>query len=258
LNRIIEIQNEEQCDYILHVGDLFDSYRVSFKLLIDTINFFQKNNLIVHGILGNHDVSSYNHSTINNSALGVLMRLGFYRHVNELKDKLNIKGIDTRLDYKKEDYCNSEIILCHDMITPEENAPFEHLYWKEIDRTVPLIISGHYHRPHIIKGEKTLFVNPGAMMRLSTADTFDPSIDIIDTKDYNVRRIPLNAEPYDSVFRRKEEKKEVLDIGTVELEKIDKGNIIDRIMSYAKENGYSKEVIENALKRVKKAEEEIR
>lgn len=257
LEQIVKIFKDEKCDYVIHAGDVFDSHRVSFKLLLDTISFFQKHNLIVYGIVGNHDCQAFNLGTLNNSALGILMKLGTYVDVNNLICDQRIKGIHTRLNYDKSDYCDADIIVSHDMILTVEDAPFDHVYYKDLDGTAKVILSGHYHRPSIIQGKKTLFINTGSLTRMSTSDDYVVGVDILDTKTYNVKRIELDIEPYEKVFRQKEESGNVLEIGTVELDKVNKDNMMERIVKYAKDNEYSSEVIDNVVLRVKKAREEI-
>lgn len=259
LEQIVEIFNKSKCDYIIHGGDVFDSHRVSFKLLIDTINFFQKHKLKIYGVIGNHCVQGYNLATINNSALGVLMRLGFYRDVNELHEELDIKGIHTRLNYNKGDYVGAKIVCCHDMIITTKDSPFDHIYWKDLDGYGPeVIISGHYHHPFIIYGDKTIFINPGAIMRMSISDDFSTGVDILDTDTYNVKRIEFETETYEKVFKKKDrDKKEILQISNVELKKIDKSNILEKIKKYSIDNGYDNDIVENVLIRVNKAREEI-
>ena len=94
-------------------------------------------------------------------------------------------------------------------------------------------------------------------MRTSVADDFIPGVVILDTETLKAKRIELNVDPYEKVFREQKESEDVLEIGTVELSKVDKQNVEERIMSYAKENGYEDNVIDNAVLRVKKAKETI-
>ena len=95
-------------------------------------------------------------------------------------------------------------------------------------------------------------------MRMSTSDTFIPGVVVLDDITFKAKRIELDVEPHDKVFRQKEESKgDVLEIGTVELEKVNKDNISERIVKYAKENGYSEDVISNVSQRLQKAKESI-
>ena len=256
LTQAVNIFKKEKVDAILCVGDVFDSYRVSFKLLFDTISFFQKNKLKIYGIWGNHDIIAYNVETLNNSALGILVKLGFYINVNDNKE-LHIKGIHTRINYDKADYCDSDIVMSHDMVIPMEKAPFDHLWHKELDGCAKVVISGHYHPPHLIQEKETLFINPGALTRMSIADKFHPGVVILDTENLKAKRIELEVEPYEKVFREREESGDVLEIGTVELEKVNRDNVMERIVKYAKDNEYTQEVIDNTVLRVKKAREAI-
>ena len=261
IEQCLKIFKSQKCVHIIHCGDMFDFHRVSFQLLLDTIRFFQKHKLKLWGVVGSHDVTGYNIESLKNSPLGVLIQLGFYGFVDDMEKVLGgikIKGVNCAIHDSEDNYTNSDLIVTHNMVLPMEKAPFEHIYHKTLDNSsLRCLIVGHYHQPWMSQEKNTLFIDPGATMRMDINDSFHPGVVILDTETLKAKRIELDVEPYEKVFREQKESEDVLEIGTVELSKVDKQNVEERIMSYAKENGYEDNVIDNAVLRVKKAKETI-
>lgn len=260
MEQCVQIFKQHKCDYIIHAGDLFDAYRVSFRLLWDTIEFFRKHNLKIFSIIGNHDIQGYNIDTLNNSALGIMFQIGYVKHINDIIGSIKIHGIDTRTKYNIDDYTNDyDIIVSHDMILPTADAPFDHVYYKTLDGKCRCIISGHYHKPFILHGHKTLFLNPGSIMRMTVDDNFIGGVDILDTNGYNVKRVELDIEPFEKVFYRPShaDDKQRGDVMINNLQVIGKDHMIDRIIHYAKQNQYTDAVIDNVVSYIKQAQESI-
>ncbi|RVU54162.1 metallophosphoesterase family protein [Anaerosphaera multitolerans] len=230
MNEIVDISMEENVDYILHGGDMFDRPDTPISLISEFSKIFSKFKAPIYVISGNHDIFGHNTKTLNRTMLGLLTSLGIFNLVNDkktiLKKDVSIQitanpysyGIDdksNRYKYKVTERNNDVdymIHMTHGFLIDKpflKNVP--HTLISEISDTLAdITLGGHYHY-----GFKTLeidgkyFINPGAMVRISNGLVEfkrKPKVVIIELlESINVKDIYLkSALPGDMVLDRSE------------------------------------------------------
>jgi len=266
INQVFKIASDEKVDYVLHGGDVFDNWKVSNRMLGEVIRQLKSYNpFILQGIIGNHDVPGYNLNSIYDSSLGVLIKNKQYLNVDLF---FNIKIIHTRPHATiniEENYFNKKekfnIIISHDMITPNE-VPYEHILCSNLDGSVPIILCSHYHKPFIIVAKKTVFLNPGALTRLSIEDDYKPGVIIFEINKkqelIDMKRVELsNVKSFKDAFKEVKKKDKKIDIPKFDIERASGQNIVEKIIQSGKLFNEKQYIIDEAVKRVQDAERKI-
>jgi DNA repair protein SbcD/Mre11 len=181
-SEVYEIAKKEDCDFILHGGDLFHGTDPDVQVLLETIRKMDKK-MPLYLTVGNHDYKSNVFEHIAEStAMGLLEHAGYLKI---LKNDLVVEGGGLKIlirtvhyfqkdlreqfklpDYKKYDYC---ILVCHATIV---NKPviFKHILASDLETNFDLVLCGHYHIPFDTQVGTTRFINPGSMSRRTRAD----------------------------------------------------------------------------------------
>jgi DNA repair exonuclease SbcCD nuclease subunit len=261
IKQVLKIAKDEKVDGIIHGGDVFDNWKVSNKVLGETIEVLKefKDNFILQGIIGNHDIPGYNLNSLYDSSLGVLVKNEQYINI-----QLDLKAINTRphamIDIEKDYFSKNDMIISHDMITPEE-APFDHIHYKLLDGCTSIMLCSHYHKPFIIYGKKTVFLNPGALTRLTIDDNdYIPGVIIFEMMGdlfKNARRVELNVGTFKEVFKEVKKIGDKIDIPKFDIERASGQNIIEKIMHSGKMFNEEQYVIDESVLRVQNAEKRI-
>lgn len=207
LNEVAEISIREKVDYVLHGGDLFDRPDTAISVVSDFSKIFQKFQVPIYMVSGNHDIFGHNPKTIHRTIVGLLDSFNILKLVDEKgvileKDKrvkltANPYSVDmdnpvNRKNYivsKKEDDIDYHIHLTHGFLI---DKPFlknvEHTLISEIsDTKADITLGGHYHfgfKTQEIDGK--YFINPGALVRISNSlieVKRRPKVIIIDLED---------------------------------------------------------------------------
>ncbi|EFI42287.1 metallophosphoesterase [Peptoniphilus sp. oral taxon 386] len=207
LNEVVNISIEENVDYILHGGDLFDRPDTSISVVSDFSKIFQKFNVPIYIVSGNHDIFGHNPKTLNRTMLGLLCNLGILNLVNDKKIILK-KDISVQLtaypytfgmddDINKSNYLVLEknpeadymIHMTHGFLIDRpfiKNIP--HTLISEISSTfADITLGAHYHygfKTTEINGK--YFVNPGSIVRISNSQEEikrKPKVVIIELND---------------------------------------------------------------------------
>jgi len=222
-----EIAKEHNVTAILQPGDVFHSPEVSIGTLLEFVTIFQECPVPIYCTVGNHDVFSYNLETYGRTSLQLLQML--------LNGKLNVFAVNVRdtifgdvwlaaqpytsqVDVNGWGYstqvgfvgnCKANIQMTHGMLL-DHNLPYEakftNLY--EVETNANIILTGHDHTGYgaIKRSDGKLFVNPGALMRLSASTTElerPIQVAIIDTDTLTATLIPLKcAKPGPEVLDR--------------------------------------------------------
>ncbi|SKA86764.1 DNA repair exonuclease SbcCD nuclease subunit [Caloramator quimbayensis] len=187
---IVETVKNENIDYVLFGGDLFDRPDLSLSIVNEFIIYLKELPLPIYCVLGNHDIFGQNPSTASRTVLGILDTLGIVKliNLNEFiylkKDVITIQltgcpyyyNIDTSnekegyiVNYKKN--CDFAIHIVHGMLL---DKPFikgvPHTLIDEIaDKTLSdITLCGHYHTGFGIKKvNDKYFINIGSISRIS-------------------------------------------------------------------------------------------
>lgn len=283
---IVDLINNNNIDYVLHGGDLFDRPDVSIAITSRFSRILKKINVPFYIISGNHDVYGHNPQTINRTIIGLLSELDIFNIINENEkvflEKGNIKvqvtgqpyiyDIDDPINrkyYILEDIDNTvnyAIHIVHGMLLDKpfiKGVPYT-LVDDIKDTKANITIAGHYHSGFdkmVIDGK--YFINPGSIVRISNSlREMDrkPKVIIIDLNDgikiddvyletaLNGDIILDRQEIEKNIFQRERiyEFKQTID-SALNFEKMD---INDVLIEVSKSEGLSEEVKIEALKRI--------
>ncbi len=182
-----EIANNNNVDYILHGGDLFDRPDVPVRIVGLFANILNSYNKPIYIISGNHDIYGHNPKTVERSMLGLLNQINFVKLINfqepillEENDlKVQISGVpyiyDIDSNYKdyyfpkKLDHVDCHIVMIHSFLI---DKPFidsiSHTLIDEIkDVDADIVLAGHYHSGFGVKRfNDRYFINPGSLARI--------------------------------------------------------------------------------------------
>ncbi len=219
LDEIIGIAHDQQIDYIIHGGDLFDRPDVALSVVKQFLSVLLKWEKPYYFVIGNHDIYGHNLETINRTALGILMEVGMFIPLTKQpifweKDGIvvQVTGAPYSYDIDKDPERKSYVIdtkdlradyaihVTHGFLTDlslSELIP--HTKISQIAHTkADLTLVGHYHQGFgLVEDQGKLFLNPGAMVRISnhlTEMKRRPHVAVISLDDHiNVNLIPLKT-----------------------------------------------------------------
>lgn len=259
LYQIFSIAKREGIHEILCGGDIFHVWNSSLGLLKKTVDKFKSSKVPFRTVIGNHCVLGYQLSTLNDSALGVLVSsVPLYTDSTDF-----IKVIHTRKEIVKDDYFiesdKYSIIISHDMILPTP-AIFDHILCSELDGCAKVVLCSHYHKPFIWKGKHTTFINAGSMMRMTVDDNFIPGVVVFEFEGgevFNIKRIELDIEPYEAVFKKPDKQEKKIVIPDLEFKDIKGTKLIDQVSIAGKTESIEQPVVDECITRINNAEKEI-
>ena len=199
-----ELQNAHHCP-ILDAGDLMDTWKASAYLLNHAI---QKLPGHIITIPGNHEMPSHNMALLEKSGLAVLQSAGKVTILDPDHSITNI-GIGEDITVVGFGYgqpirsftpsisSRRTVLLVHDMFyaSPGTVNPYAPggIASKLIDKMkVDLVVSGHNHQPFVLNNGKSLWVNPGSLMRMD-ADQIDykPRVYLWFADDNTIEEVPV-------------------------------------------------------------------
>lgn len=229
---IIDIIRENEIDYVIHGGDLFDRPDVSISIVSKFAKILDGIQVPLFLVSGNHDIYGHNPETINRTVLGLLDVLGVVKIINYgdkiILDKNNIKvqltgqpyiyDIDSPSNLKSymlnevNEDINYSIHVVHGMLLDKpfiKGVPYT-LIDDIKDTMADVTLAGHYHagfKTAEINGK--YFINPGSLVRITNSlkeIERRPKVVIIELNDnINIRNIELkSAKPGEEVLDRKE------------------------------------------------------
>ena len=283
---IVDIINNNNVDYVLHGGDLFDRPDVSIAITSRFSKILKKINVPFYIVSGNHDVYGHNPNTVNRTMLGLLSELDIFNVINE-KERVYLDKDDIRVQisgqpyiydiddpvnrkyYVLEDVDNTvdySIHIVHGMLLDKpfiKGVPFT-LVEDIKDTKADITIAGHYHSgfDKMVIDNK-YFINPGSIVRISNSlREMDrkPKVIIIDLND-DIKIMDLYLESAldgdvvldrqeieKNIFKRERiyEFKQTVD-SALNFEKMD---INDVLIEVSNTEGLSEEVKVEALNRI--------
>lgn len=285
---IIDYSNDNDVDFIIHGGDLFDRPDVSVTTVTDITKLFMSSKAPIYIISGNHDIYGYNRETINRTMLGLLINVGILQNIPEdgivirdgdlkvcLIGRPFVHDIDSspsnyiihRDDYPEADYY---INVAHGFLI---DRPFikgvPHTLIEDIRETeADITLVGHYHTGFgIVNMDSKYFVNPGSMMRVSNSISEMsrvPKFVILELgESISIREVPIRcALPGDQVLNR-----EYIEINEFKAERMyefietiessmnfKKLNLYDLVNEITNSENFDPRVKDEAIKRISRAE----
>ena len=230
-----EIAKRYNVQAILQPGDVFHSPEVSIPTLLKAVEIFNRCPVPFYTTPGNHDLHGYNLDSYGRTSLRLLdmlcerLYVGLSDEHQTGDDTTNItfqpytSSIDTS-DYlyrylSLSDAFTVNVRVIHSMLL-DHDLPYEARYTNlyNLETNADIILSGHDHCGYgvIKRQDGKLFVNPGALMRLTASEAEmnrTVQVAIIDTETRTAELVPLTtAKPAVEVLDRSklEEKKERL------------------------------------------------
>ncbi|MDO5714993.1 MAG: metallophosphoesterase [Tissierellia bacterium] len=285
---VLQITIDENIDFVLHGGDLFDRPDISVSVVGEFSKILNRFPVPIYAISGNHDIFGHNPDTLHRTMLGLISNLGVLNIINDKKIilkkdiKVQLTGapytmsIDDKNNHngyilnEKDPDCDYAIHMTHGFLV---DKPFlkdvKHTLITDIlDTKADITLGAHYHYGFpttCIEGK--YFINPGALVRISNSLAEmkrKVKIDIIELSDtISIREVPLqSARPGTEVLDRSEierhkfkgmkihEFKEIIDSSS-NLNELDIFSLLQKI---AENEQIPQKVRDEALHRVEKAQ----
>lgn len=220
ITEIIKIIEEQNVDFLIHGGDLFDRPDISISTVSKFAKLLKNIKIPFYIVSGNHDIFGHNPDTLNRTILGLLDDLDFISVINKdtkiLLEKDGIKiqltgqpyiyDIDTSLNRSNyildnvADDIDYSIHVVHGMLLDKpfvKGIPYT-LVEDIKDTLADITLSGHYHSGFkTIKVDNKYFINPGSIVRITNSlreiDRM-PQVVIIDlNKEINIEYVQLKS-----------------------------------------------------------------
>lgn len=229
-NQINELCKQNNVDYVLCSGDVFDKSVCSIETLLFAEECINRLCVPIIAILGNHDLKG-------NVVAGYV--LSSIHLLNRLCNNIIIKPYDSFMDidnvrlyfnhygndnFMIDDIDNTKvnIIITHSSIVESEEF-FECINVNEIATNADFIFTGHIHQ----KFNVDKVYNAGALIRITTGKgDMDREVEVgildIVGKDIKLTRHNLNIKHYEEVFDIKTIKKKVEKLSESMIENINK------------------------------------
>ena len=288
LREVSNIIKEENIDYVLHGGDLFDRPDVSVSIVSDFAKIFQSFGVPIYIISGNHDIFGHNPDTLDRTMLGLLCNLGVMNLVNHKKIILE-KDIRVELTgapyvYSMDEASNRGNYIvdevdntCKYSIHMTHGFLIDKPFLKEVPHTLiddirttkaDITLAGHYHFGFkTVKLDDKYFVNPGALIRISNSKaeiSRRPKVNIITLEDeikIEDRFLKCAKQGEEVLDRSEMERHQFKGIKLAEFkESIDATSnyksldIFELLLKISKSENISEDVKKEALRRVEEAQ----
>ena len=275
LDETIEISKD--CDFVVHLGDIWDSPIVSNTIIDEWLDRIELSKKKWYILPGNHDMIGASWQTSKNTALAHAFRrsnnIEFLSEIDFPKEKLFIKGYpyyfgcenDIANEGLKHDKKGYYTIACtHAFISIK---PFLtnviHVQAKDIKTNYNTVFCSHFHTVFDKLFNKTRYFNLGAWGRLSITEVkHTPQIGIFDSSTKEIEIIKLkSAKKGEDIFDLTKldeikENDETLDefLKSLESTVFQGENIKEKIISIGKELNSDKESIDLLLEKIDKLE----
>lgn len=178
----------EKPDAVVFGGDLFDTPRVAFSIIVQyakILRRIRKLGIPIYLVPGNHDLFGYSMDTIDQTAIGVLSESGLVKLLTRKRSYLltDAKGVTVEIfgreydkdidtspaDYQVDPSYNARwnVLFSHGMLLQKPFHPdVRHTLTKDVRTKAHVVLNGHYHPGMEIHEENgTIFGNPGSTGR---------------------------------------------------------------------------------------------
>ena len=212
-----------ECKFVLQAGDFFDSTKVCYRTVNETMSVIKSHQLPIHCVLGQHDMS-FRTPDIRRTPIGVLTKLDNFFILPETTTRIH--GVQvTGVNFGQKIPTNvTGILVVHAMIIKNKlwEAQEDFVFGNNLlnDILFDLIISGDNHQNFCINGMDGSLINPGSLMRSSIAQKdHKPCCYVYDTitNQYDEYLIPFEPD--------------YLDTETMEIKK----QVDEKLVAYVKE-----------------------
>lgn len=173
----VQVLLNQQVDFIVHGGDLFDSPNIDdLNFFNEVLLLFRNNSIPFYIVPGQHDLQGYEPSSLKWSCLKLLENVGYIKILQPGLNVINNTNFYVVYPSKKHsldmyrDIKNS-IIVSHNLISPV-SLPYEHILTDTISTVIDqcLVLSGDLHMSFEKIYENSAFLNPGPLMRMSKTE----------------------------------------------------------------------------------------
>ena len=277
IKEVIKIAKNQNCEFIIHGGDVFDSNLVSLNMCDELVDMIEESKIIWYVIRGNHDCICHNPELSSNTTLDHMFRRSKYiKHLDRLSNDKTyfiygwdyFHGIEEAINKSgmRCDFKGKKIAVVHAMIMEKPFLPsVAHCVIGKFKCDYDLVLVGHNHTQFgLIKHENTLFVGIGSLARLTVAKSDldnKPSVAIIDTEG-ELKIIELkSAKPAKDVFDLENIKEDIIFddkvdnfIRSLEDTKFQSLSLVGMVQEIIKQNNCEDEVKEELIKRISIAE----
>lgn len=275
LDETIELSKD--CEFVIHLGDIWDTPNVSNNVIDDWLDKIEKSGKSWYILPGNHDMIGANWENSKSSALSHAFRrcknIQFLEELDFPTAKTFIKGYpyfynceehmrDNGLKHNRKDYYT--IACTHSFIT-EKKFPFAtHIKMGDLDTNYDLVLCSHFHTVFDKTVNNTRFINNGAWGRLSITEAkHEPRVSKFNMKTREIEVIKLkSAKKAEEVFNlEKIEEIKAFDedmmmfIKSLESVEFQSANIENIIKEVAKEKKVDKEVVDLVLNKLEAVNE---
>lgn len=258
LRKIEEIAEEN--DYVIFLGDLFDTSALPIYVFNETYRMFSKHGDKFHTILGNHDMFHRNLKALNKTTIGSLNITNVLQiHVKPFKlgDVLFVPVMtdDNANEIRISEVTNKEVLLGHKyyemFMCPEESLEREHIERANYE----MVFLGHDHVPYepLLINNTTLY-RPGSLTR-TTTDMYNKDRLIryyqLDTKSMAVKEKRVISLPSEQVFL-----KGSFDKPKEKVIRTDSGSLV-KLLARIDRQSVNKMSLDETLRKLKGTAEEI-
>jgi len=174
LKRVLETAKDKNADCIICGGDFFDNATPSYSLYNKIADILEKNKIILYVVPGNHDIFNANINTLYRTALmgleqSKLIKLLLNPIDNDEVCLFPIPYMMTIPNFNIKSQSKTKILIPHIMLV-DEPANYDHILIDDIDTNADIVLCSHYHKAFDKTINKTRFINPGSLVRLSSLD----------------------------------------------------------------------------------------
>lgn len=205
VEQLYPIVEEEHCDEVWILGDLFHRARTSTEATVQALNLLRGfGKTPVRVLVGNHDMLAHSYSNVDKSTIGTIFALD---NVTELRSSSWIDIVDGQkcrtvlsaypFGTEPEEIPDCDIWVLHDLVFPDNDArpiPDIGVIAEDlIKRTnARIVATGDYHHGYIREFKGAKVVTCGCLnIQASDMADYKPRVYILDTSDLSIKEVPL-------------------------------------------------------------------
>jgi len=263
---VSEIAKQYSCDLTAFTGDLFDRWNPSFPVFNAALNVAQAWPTPVVCVPGQHDLVGHSMDAYGDTALRALI-VGAKQWSLGAENVRSVAYTDSFFQVltNPEITTPEPIAIVHAMVV-KDPVPWPHISIREVALQSRVILCGDYHAGFgIVEDHGRLFINPGALARLSRKESDRvPQVAIIDMdENYDVTDarlvpVPYRKDAFYTEFDRTPVERSISEFALMlsGLQR-DESTPAERLLSGEIIKGVDPSVVAEARKRVKEAQRHV-